>query len=266
MALTDTHCHLDWESFETDNQEVVERARQAGVILILNPGIDLRSSRAAIRLAEAHPIVFAAVGVHPNSATTWEAGTLAELRDLAQHPKVLAIGEIGLDYYRDRSPRYVQEQVLHYQLELASELSLPVIIHNRDASHDVVRTLVNWQRQLLDARSQLAERPGVLHSYSGNITQAQTVLGSNFYLGVTGPVTFKKAEELRQVVQKIPLDRLLIETDAPFLAPHPNRGKRNEPGFVQYIARKVAELHNKTEDEVAIRTTENAARLFEWKV
>ncbi|KAA3648647.1 MAG: TatD family deoxyribonuclease [Chloroflexi bacterium] len=266
MVLTDTHCHLNWDSYDTDRSVVVERAAEAGVALILNPGIDIPSSKAAIHLAEEHPIVYAAVGVHPNSASTWEAGTLAELRDLAQHPKVLAIGEIGLDYYRDRAPRYVQEQVLHYQLELASELSLPVIIHNREATDDVVRKLVDWQKQLLEANSTLAKRPGVLHSYSGNISQSQTALEANFYLGVTGPVTFKKADDLRQVVQQIPMDRLLIETDAPFLTPHPYRGKRNEPAHVQYTAQKVAELHSLTEDDVADRTTENAARLFRWKV
>ena len=266
MVLTDTHCHLDWESFDPDRPEVVTRALEAGVALMLNPGIDMPSSRQAIRLAEEYPNVYAAVGVHPNSSATWEDGTLAELRGLAQHPKVLAIGEIGLDYYRDRAPRYVQEQVLHYQLELAAELGLPVIIHNREATQDVVRKLVDWQKQLDQMGSKLAKRPGVLHSYSGNISEARTALEANFYLGVTGPVTFKKADDLRQVVQEIPLDRLLIETDAPFLTPHPYRGKRNEPAHVQYTAQKVAELHKITEIELADQTFENAARLFEWKV
>lgn len=255
--LTDTHCHLDLDQFDADRDAVIQRAVDAGLTRILVPGIDLLSSRAAVLLAEQEEIVYAAVGVHPNSGTTWDAATPEELRDLAGHPKVVAIGEIGLDFYRDRTPKLLQRKVFREQLSLAAELDLPVIIHDRDAHNEVIPMLVEWAPDL-------GEKPGVLHSYSGNIRQAEAVLEAGYYLGVTGPVTFKNALEMQEVAQLAPQDRLLIETDGPYLTPHPYRGKRNEPAHVQYVAEKIASLRGISLEAVGEFTSQNAVKLFSW--
>lgn len=253
------------------------RARQAGVVRILNPGIDLPSSRAAIDLADRFSEVYAAVGVHPNDALTWDDGTLDELRRLAQHPKVVAIGEIGLDYYWEKAPHDVQQRILRQQLELAGELGLPVVIHTRSArvdemigggqaTQDALAFLSDWQAELARAASPLAERPGVLHSYSGDVETARQATGLNFWIGITGPVTFKNAPVLQQVVASLPPERLLVETDAPFLTPHPHRGQRNEPAYVRFVAEKIAQIQNLPFDYVATATTMGAGRLFHWRV
>jgi TatD DNase family protein len=265
LELTDTHCHLDFDAFDADRQQIVERARAAGLVLILNPGIDLPSSRAALQLAEQYSEVYAAVGVHPNSATEWDEHTYAALRALANHPKVLAIGEIGLDYYRDRAPRDVQKRVLRQQLSLAAECGLPVILHNRQASGDLLSLLAEWQAELAASGSPLAERPGVLHSFSASLDTARKALALGFYIGITGPVTFKNAADLQEVVKSVPAGQLLIETDAPFLTPHPMRGTRNEPAYVARVAEKLAGLHALEVSEMAAITTANAARLFHWR-
>jgi TatD DNase family protein len=267
VVLTDTHCHLDFEAFDSDREQVLERARQAGVARIMNPGIDLQSSKAALQLAENNAEVFAAVGVHPNSATTFNDRTLLQqLSELAAHPKVVAIGEIGLDYYRDRAPREVQLRVFRLQLELASESGLPVIIHNRQATEDVLSILLEWHTQLISISSPLARSPGVLHSYSDNEKNGLKAIAMNFFIGITGPVTFQNARTLQRVVSALPVANLLIETDAPFLTPHPRRGQRNEPAMVRQVAEKIAELHSSTVTEIAARTTENADGLFNWRV
>lgn len=265
-SLADTHCHLDFQRFDEDRDLVVERAREAGVTRILNPGIDLKSSQAALLLAEKYPEVYIAVGVHPNSASTFNQSTLPRLREQASHPKVVAIGEIGLDYYRDRAPRELQQRVFQLQLELAAELGLPVVIHNRQATEDVLEGLSNWQVKLAKADSALAKRPGVLHSYSDTEENARRAVEINFYIGITGPVTFQNAPELQQVVASLPTEHLLVETDAPFLTPHPLRGQRNEPALVRLVAEKVAELHSSSLAEIARVTSENAARIFNWRV
>lgn len=272
MTLTDTHCHLDFERFDADRPEVISRARAVGVARILIPGIDLPSSRRAVQLAETDPMLFAAIGVHPNDSLTWSAQTLDDLRALAAHPKVAAIGEIGLDNYWDAAPHDHQRMVLQAQLNLAAERGLPVIIHLRekgDADHgpcagDVLSTLEEWVTRLRAAGSALAARPGVLHSFSGNLATARRALDLNFYIGLTGPVTYKNAETKRLMVADLPLDKILIETDSPYLAPVPRRGQRNEPAFVRHIADKIAEIHNIDPEEVAAVTTANAARLFSW--
>jgi TatD DNase family protein len=266
FVLTDTHCHLDFEAFDSDRETVLERARQAGLIRILDPGIDLRSSKAALEIAENNPEVYAAVGIHPHSATTFNNGTLQQLRELAGNPKVVAIGEIGLDYYRDWAPPNVQLRIFRMQLELASELGLPVIIHNRQATGDVLSILTEWHAQLLVASSPLAEKPGVLHSYSDNEENGLKAIALNFFIGITGPVTFRNARVLQEVVSALPLTHLLVETDAPFLTPHPRRGQRNEPALVRQVAEKIAELHSHQLEDVAKVTTENADRLFNWRV
>jgi TatD DNase family protein len=251
---------------------VVARARTAGLVGILNPGVDQASSRAAVTLAEQYNELYAAVGVHPNDALTWQADTPDEIRALAKHPKVVAIGEIGLDYYRDWTPKDLQRQVFRRQLDIAAELCLPVVIHKRNASvedrqasRDVLHILAEWQKELQSSTPELAEQPGVLHSYSGNLEEALQAIAINFRIGITGPVTFRKAEELRQVVEELPLECLLIETDAPFLAPQPHRGKRNEPAYVRFVAEKIAQLHQLPFGHVADITTANAERLFHWQ-
>lgn len=262
--LTDTHCHLDIEHFDSDRAEVMARAWDAGVERILIPALDVDSCHRVLALADTDPRLFAALGVHPNSAKTWDDTTLDTLRALAAHPKVVAIGEIGLDYYWDFAPKEIQHPVLHAQLALAVELNLPVVIHNRDSTEDVLAILLDWQAGLAAANHPLAQRPGVLHSYSGDAEAAQKALAANFLLGVTGPVTFKNAPALQALVTALPLEKLLIETDAPYLTPHPHRGKRNEPGYVKRVAEKIAVLKGVSYEVVIQQTGENAARLFGW--
>ena len=255
MILIDSHCHLDFDAFDDDRDSVVDRSREAGVAAIVVPALDLSNLNAVIALTDHYPGVYAAVGVHPNSTADWDDSWLTQVRLAAQHPKVVAIGEIGLDYYWDNSPAAVQRPAFASQLELAAELDLPVIVHNREASDDVLAAL---------AGSALAgrDRAGVLHSFSGDWLMAEAVLDLGFYIGITGPVTFKKAEDLRDLAARVPLDRLLIETDAPFLTPHPFRGKRNEPAYVRYMAEAIAAVRGLEPDELAQATTENAVRLF----
>lgn len=271
--LVDTHCHLNFDRFDQDRDVVIERARAGKVARILNPGIDLDTSRQAIRLAEQYPEVYAAVGVHPNDVSTWDEHTLETLRDLASHPKTVAIGEIGLDDYWERTPRQTQESSFQMQLNLAAEMDLPVVVHIRTktaddhrAMEDALAMLVEWQRGLQREGRSLAERPGVLHSFSDRIEYARRAIDANFYIGITGPVTFKNAEALQQVAAQAPLERLLIETDAPFLTPHPHRGERNEPGYVGFVAAKIAALRGMEPEEVEQNITDNAERLFLWQV
>jgi TatD DNase family protein len=269
--LVDTHCHLDFETFAGDRENVLKRARKAGLTRILDPGIDLSTSQAAVALARDYPEVYAAVGVHPNSATVWDGGTLDKLRALARKPKVVAIGEIGLDYYRDRAPHHIQRRVFRQQLELAAELGLPVVLHTRNASPqdqrattDALAILAEWQAGLPSRAPALVERPGVLHSYGGALDSALQAVERGFMIGITGPVTFRKAEELRLVVISLPPESLLVETDAPFLTPHPHRGRRNEPAHVRFVAEKIAEIHSLPLETFARITTANAERLFCW--
>jgi TatD DNase family protein len=268
----DSHCHLNFDMFESDLPQVMARARQAGVERMLNPGIDLASSQAAIRLAELYPEIYAAVGLHPNDATAWTEGTLEALQALAQHPKVAAIGEIGIDYYRERAPHDLQQRVFQAQLELAGRLGLPVVIHTRDksptdrrATADALDLLADWQQALQRAGSPLAERPGVLHSFGSGLAEARRALKLNFKLGITGPVTFRSAAALQQLVIDLGSKDLLIETDAPFLTPQPFRGERNEPAHVFHVADKIAQLLGLPIEQIANTTTANAERLFRWQ-
>jgi TatD DNase family protein len=263
--LADTHCHLNLNIFQDRLEAVLDRAQERGINRILVPGIDVETSRAAVALAERHENLYASVGVHPGDASTWQAGTLAELQELARHPKVAAIGEIGLDYYRDRSPRPLQRQVFHDQLELAARLGLPVVIHNRESIEDVWSELAAWQDGLAQSGAALAGRPGVLHSYDGTLETARQAIAKGFFIGISGPVTFKNARERQELVSALPLNRLLVETDAPFLTPHPYRGRwPNEPAYVAYVADKIAELHGVPLETVTQVTGENAAQLFNW--
>jgi TatD DNase family protein len=237
-----------------------------------------------------HPSIFAAVGFHPTDLDKWTTSSIDDLKELLLKPrdkprnfekqvsrlqnKIVAVGEIGLDYYWVKEPekRAFQHEALRKQLRLAQEANKPVVIHMREendawfgpASVDLLEILSEWHQQLAAESNPLFERPGVLHSFNGNLETAQRAISLNFYIGVTGPVTYKNAEEKRQIIRQIPLTHLLIETDAPFLTPVPHRGKRNEPAFVSHIADKIAEIHMTTREQVAEITTANAARLFGW--
>ncbi len=272
--LTDTHCHLDYGKFDEDRQAVIRRAKDAGLIRILVPGLDHKSSKDAVRLAESNPMIYAAVGFHPTDLEKFSEQTFGEVRELAKHPKVVAVGEIGLDYYwvEEKDKRGFQREALKRQLAFAEETNKPVIIHMREendawfgeASQDLLEIITKWQSGLRAQNNPLAERPGVFHSFNGNLETAQKALALNFYIGVTGPITYKNADEKRNIFSQLPLERLLIETDAPFLTPVPHRGKRNEPAFVAHIADKIAEIKSTTPQEVAAVTTSNAARLLSW--
>jgi TatD DNase family protein len=264
VAIIDTHCHLDFHVFDEDREAVLARALAAGVERILNPGIDLVSSRLVVHLAQRYPQVFAAVGVHPNEAMSWEANTYSRLKALATENKVVAIGEIGLDYYRERALQAVQKEAFQAQLDLATEMGLPVIVHNREASTDLLAMLIEWQAELKTAGSSLAERPGVLHSFSADLETARQAIAIGFKIGFTGPVTFRNAQDLQQTAAALPVDCLLTETDAPFLTPHPHRGRRNEPAFVQFVLEKLAALHHLPAARMQETISANAASLFHW--
>ncbi|MEW6568276.1 MAG: TatD family hydrolase [Chloroflexota bacterium] len=259
--MTDTHCHLTLPEFEADRQATLERAREAGVTSIVVPGIDLETSRRSVAFAEAHPGVFAAVGVHPHHAAEWNGAAKAELRALARSPRVVAIGETGLDYYRELSPRSAQRRALEDQLDLAEELGLPVILHNRQAIEELLGVLEAWAPPVGDGA---AQRSGVLHAYSADLPSARRALAAGFYLGVAGPVTYRSTAALRAALRQVPLGRIVLETDAPYLPPHPYRGKRNEPAYATRVAEEVAQLLDLTYPSLAETTTHNAAALFGW--
>ena len=272
MLLTDTHCHLDFHKFDEDRAAVIERAEKAGLVRILIPGLSVTSSLSAIKLAESNPMLFAAIGVHPSEILDFKHEMLDELKQLSKNSKVVAIGEIGLDYYWDSAPHDHQQRVFREQLDLAAELELPVVIHLREkgdaaggpCAEDAMSILEDWVAGLGTDKEALKQNPGVLHSFSGSLETAQRAIGLNFCIGITGPVTFKNAKYKQEMVSQLPLENLLIETDAPYLAPHPYRGKRNEPAFVYEIADKIAGLQSRNLEEVAAITTSNAARLFSW--
>ena len=265
MFLTDTHCHLNLDTFENDLEEIIKRALINNVALILVPGLDIESSKNAIYLAESHKNIYASIGFHPNNLSAWNGEESVEtLRQLAKHPKVIGIGEIGLDYYRDYSPKEKQKSVLQAQLDLAQELELPVILHNRDSHKDLLKLISTWYTNL-NKSNKLCLAPGVLHSFDGSLEFADNLLEMNFYLGIGGPITFKNAVEKQKIINRISLKRLLLETDAPFLSPHPFRGKRNEPSNIPFIAKKIADLRNIEQAEVAKITTQNSIDLFSWE-
>ncbi len=253
MDIVDSHAHLDFPQFDDDREAVIERARRAGVVAIVNIGTSLSSSRASVGLAEEYDFVYAAVGIHPHHADTADRGALDDLRALAHHPKVVAIGEIGLDYYRDYSPRPVQRRAFREQLELAAELGQPVVIHSREAHQEVFAALQAW------------EGSGVLHTYSAGQERLDAALEMGFLVGLSGPVTYRNAQRLRDVARTVPLDRLLVETDCPYLTPERHRGRRNEPAYVRHVVEAIGEARGEPMERVANATTENAQRLFELR-
>jgi TatD DNase family protein len=251
--LFDTHVHLNAEQFEEDLEEVIGRAQAEGVSHMVVVGFDRPTITRAMELAEAYDFIFACVGWHPVEAIDMTDEDLAWIEELAAHPKVVAIGEMGLDYHWDKSPKDVQKDVFRRQIRLAKKVKLPIVIHNRDATADVVEIL---------REEGAGEIGGIMHCYSGSVEVAKECLDMNFYISLGGPVTFKNAKKPKEVAEAVPLEKLLIETDCPYLAPHPYRGKRNEPAYVKLVAEQIAELKGLAYEEVAEATTENAKRLF----
>lgn len=274
VILADTHCHLDIDRFDGDRGSVIERAVGAGVHRILVPSLDAESAANITSLVTQHGALYAAVGLHPTSVdSNWDR-QISELRALGERRKVVAIGEVGLDYYwvQDPAQRDLQRQALRAQLALAEACDRPVILHLRaqgDApdgpcAADLLQMLEEWISGLRSRESPLLHRPGVLHSFAGNQRTASAAIRLGFMIGVTGPITYARAEARRDLVKELPLECLLIETDAPFLSPEPHRGQRNEPAYVTHIADRIASVQSRTPGEVAYTTSHNAARLFGW--
>lgn len=257
-ALTDTHCHLSLDQYSAELDQVLDRAHQAGVEHVLIPGIDLETSRRAVEIAESHEGIFASVGVHPHNASNYDEPSRDQLLELARSPAVVAIGEIGLDFYRDHSPRDEQKAAFVDQLSLAQQLDLPVIVHNREAQEEILEVLLEW------APTVSRPQKGVLHAFSGDYQFAERALSSGFFIGVAGPVTYPNAGELRKTVQALPHDRLLLETDSPYLPPQPHRGQQNEPAYLPIIAEELGRLTDRELGTVAADTSGNASRLFSW--
>ena len=251
--MVDTHCHLNHEKFRQDAADVVRRAQAARVERMIVVGYDVQSSEAAVRLAEEHSQIFAAVGVHPHDARTYDAAAEERIRNLARHPRVVAIGEIGLDYHYNFSAPNAQRDAFRAQLGLAREAGLPVIIHCREAYAPTLDILEN----LMDRH-----HGGVMHCWAGTKDEAQRALDLGLYLGFGGVLTFKNAEDLRRIAGSVRRDRILLETDAPYLAPEPHRGKRNEPAYVPLILQRLAAICGVACDEMEEQTTANALRLF----
>lgn len=252
-VLFDSHCHLENPRFAGELDQVLERMAQQGVTRCLLAGSDMETSGAIVQLVQDSPMLYGAVGIHPHEARHYRPSDLDLLTGWLRESRVVAIGEIGLDYYYDHSPREKQREVLVDQLHLALQLGVPAIFHVRDAHGDML-DLLRAQKKALPA--------GVLHCYSGSLESAREYLDMGFYLSFAGPVTFKNAHKLGEVAAYCPADRLLVETDSPYLAPEPMRGKRNEPAFVRYVAAKVAELRGTTMEALCRTATENTCRLF----
>ncbi len=252
-SFIDTHTHINDKAFEEDFHLVLNRAREAGLEKIINVGFNRETIPQTMALVDRESDIYGAVGWHPQDAIDYRPEDGDWLISLAKHPKVVAIGEIGLDYYWDTSPKDVQHRVFREQIQLAKTVNLPISIHNRDAHADVVRLLQEEGAK---------DVGGVMHCFSGSWEIAKMCLDMNFYISFGGPVTFKNAKQPKEVARQVPIDRLLIETDAPYLTPHPYRGKRNEPAYVSLVAQSIAEILEISIEEVAQITTENAYRLF----
>jgi len=249
----DSHAHLDDERFNEDREELINSLQENGIEAVLNPGADLKTSRAAVALADKYPFIYAAVGCHPHDSKFMDDDTMNIFRELAKNKKVLGIGEIGLDYYYDNSDRETQKIWFREQIRLAKELDLPYIVHDRDAHEDIIRIMKEEHH---------SGTRGILHCYSGSVEMAREFMKLGFYISLGGPVTFKKAKTPKMVAKEVPMERLLIETDCPYLAPEPFRGKRNEPKLVKYVAEEIAGIREVTVSEIAEKTKENFKRLF----
>ena len=253
MILVDTHSHIDIKEFDTDREETVKRAAQNGVAVIVNASFDLESSRRSVALAAKFDNIYAIVGVHPHDAAEVPEGYLESIADLAKQPGVVALGEMGLDYYRDLSPREVQQNVFRDQLALAREMKKPVVIHDRDAHGDLMEIL---------RKDGIPKKGGIMHCYSGSWDMALECMKMGFYISIAGPVTYPNAARLKDIAARLPLDRILIETDCPYLTPQINRGKRNEPAYVKYVAEEIARLRGMSGEDFARAASGNAGRIF----
>lgn len=251
--LFDTHAHLNDKQYDSDRNEVIKRARENGVEYIITVSTDVASSVENITLTQNYDFIYTAIGVHPHDVIDLNNNIISALTDFASYPKVVAMGEIGLDYFYDNSPREVQKMWFTKQISLARSLKLPVIVHDRDAHEDTMTILKSENAK---------EIGGVLHCYSGSVEMAREVLNMNFMISIAGPITFKNANRLLEVVRYVPDDMLMIETDSPYLTPEPFRGKRNEPANVKLTAQKIAKIKGKPLDYIEKITTDNAKRLF----
>ena len=251
--LFDTHVHLNDDQFKEDIEEVIKRAQEAGVSSMVVVGFDRATITRAMELIEKYAFIYAAIGWHPVDAIDMVDEDFAWIEELSSHPKVVAIGEMGLDYHWDKSHRDIQKEVFRKQIRLAKKVKLPIVIHNREATADIVDILKEEHAE---------EVGGIMHCFSGSPEVAKECLNMNFYISLGGPVTFKNAKKPKEVAEEVPLDKLLIETDCPYLAPHPYRGKRNEPAYVKLVAEQIADLKGLTFEEVAAATTQNARKLF----
>lgn len=250
--LIDSHAHLEMPPFDRDRDLVVRRAKEAGVEIIVTVGTTVEDCRKALEITRRYPGVYAVIGVHPHEVKDIDGGTYDSLKGMANQEKVVAYGEIGLDFFRNLSPRATQIRRFGEQLELASELNLPVVIHDREAHRETLDQLKSWK----------GARRGIIHCFSGDYPMAKQCIGLGFYISIPGTVTFEKNERLRSIVRDLPLESLLVETDCPYLTPNPFRGKRNEPAYVVHTARKVAEIKGRSFEEVAAVTTANAKAVF----
>lgn len=254
--IFDTHTHLDNKAFDEDREEVITRAVEQGVTRMVNIGFNRETIPTTMELAEKYPFIYAAVGWHPTDAITMEKGDMEWIAELTKHEKVVAIGEIGLDYYWDTSPKDVQQHVFRQQIGLARELKMPIIIHNRDAHEDVVRILKEEKAK---------EVGGIMHSFSGSWETAKMCMDMGFYISFGGPITFKNAKQPKEVLKQVPMDRLLVETDSPYLTPHPYRGKRNESSYVRLVAEEAAALKEVEFEDFCRITTDNGITCFDMR-
>lgn len=252
----DSHAHLQDKAYKNDLAEVLQRAKEAQVEKIVCVGYDYTSSCQAVELARQYDQIYAVIGVHPHDAKSFNKDIGAKLYDLAKDPKVVAIGEMGLDFYRDLSPRDLQAQVFMEQIKIAGELYKPIVIHDRDANQEVFDII---------KKEKAGKNEGVMHCYSGHLPLAIELMKQGFYISLAGPLTYKNAKKSHEVAAKITLDKLLIETDCPYLTPEPYRGKRNEPAHVVKVAEKIAELRGKSVDEIGYITTNNTKKVFRIK-
>ena len=252
--LIDSHCHLDYNDFEEDLEEILNRAKENGVTTILDAGNNIGELENQLKLAEKYPFIYTAVGVHPHEAKSFEDIKAKDFIEASKHKKIVAIGECGLDYYYDYSPVDVQKKVFIEQIKAAQETGLPLIIHTRDADEDTIAILDEYYKQ----------KPftGVIHCFSSSRKLAELALSIGFYISASGIITFNKSQDLREIFADIPLERLLVETDAPFLAPCPMRGRRNEPGYVRYTAEKLAQIKDIPFAKLAQITSDNFEKLF----
>ncbi|MFZ9594688.1 MAG: TatD family hydrolase [Bdellovibrionia bacterium] len=257
-GLIDTHCHLNYDYSPKSVQTLLKEAGQAGVETLITIGTELASIEAIQHLSETHEAIFHTVGIHPHEAQTFQTSDLALLEKAARHPKCRAIGEIGLDYYYTHAPQEAQKEMLHHQLELALRVEKPVVIHSRDAEDDLLAALASYAKKLPSSAI-----PGIIHCFSGTQRFGEACLDLGFYLSFSGILTFKKADELRTLAERFPLDRMLVETDAPYLAPVPHRGQKCEPSMVKLTAMKLAQIKNISFEEVARVTTRNAQAIFQ---